>query len=258
MLIAVSSMGSSLDAWTGIGFSSCDQFLVVDDQTMEFIVVSVPSSQQLSGTVNLHAIRAIAKQGAQTVITGPVKDVCRQTMQSLGMDVIDNVGRMTVRQAVEQYAAGGESAVREYVAPPEKIAVASHGDTLEAPISSQDEPCTSFVLVDARTMEFEVVGVAPAESLVQSSVNAVRAAAKAGATVVITPGLQPACCYALNALAIRAVVAKPGATVRQAIAQFKRGELSEPPIPRLVPQPGGHVYEARRVDPGRTLSAPGG
>ena len=207
MLIAVSSMGTSLDAWTGIGFSSCDQFLVVDAKTLELVVVSVPPSQQYSTTVNLYAIRAIAKQGVQVVITGQIKDVCRQTMQTLGMDVIDNVGRMTVRQAVERYAAGGEPAVREHMPPPEMIAVASQGDTMEAPISPRDEACTVFVLLDARTMDFEVVDLAQAESLVQSSVNAVRAAAKAGATVVIAPGLQPACCYALNALAKHPVCA---------------------------------------------------
>lgn len=229
MRVAVSSSGTSLDAWAGTAFGMCSQFLVVDTETMEFVVVSVPPEQLDPSAVSLYAIRAIADQGAQAVITGAIKDMCKETMHSLGMQVIDKVGRISVRQAIERYMAGGPEAITAYQPPPEKIAVASHGDDLEAPIGSRDEPCTSFILVDPETMEFEVVQVEAAESLLQASVNAVRAAARAGATTVITPGLQPACCAALNALAITVAVASEGMTVRQAIEGYKRGELEQAP-----------------------------
>jgi len=229
MLVAVSSLGTSLDAWTGIPFGTCSQFFVVDTETMEFVVLSVPPEHQDPTRVSLFVIRAIARQGAQVVITGPIKGICRQTMQSLGMEVIDNVGRMTVREAIEHYAAGGVETIHEHKPSPPKIAVASHGTTLDAPIGAKGEPCTAFVLVDPATMEFEVVQVKPAESLVQASVNAVRAAARAGATAVITPQLRPACCVALRALAITVVLAREGATVREAVEQYQRGELTKAP-----------------------------
>jgi len=94
-------------------------------------------------------------------------------------------------------------AIAEYTPPPAKIAVASHGDSLDATLSPKGEVCTSFVLVNPQTMESEVVRVAAAGSVEQASVNAVRAAARSGATVVITPEIRPACCTALRALASR-------------------------------------------------------
>jgi predicted Fe-Mo cluster-binding NifX family protein len=99
-------------------------------------------------------------------------------------------------------------------------------------LSQKDEPCTSFVLVDPSVepaWSFEVIRVEPADSLERASVNAVRAAARSGATVVITPELRPACCTALNALAITVALADPGLTVREAVARYLAGELASPP-----------------------------
>jgi predicted Fe-Mo cluster-binding NifX family protein len=149
-------------------------------------------------------------------------------MQSLGMEVIDNVGRMTVRRAIEFYTQGSSGAIQAYKVPPEKIAVASRGSGLEATIHSKDEPCTSFVLVNPETMDWELIQIEPAESLSQASIHAVRAAALAGATVVITSGLRSECCTALGALAIAVALAPEGITVREAIERFQRGELSGP------------------------------
>lgn len=229
MRVAVSSLGTSLDAWAGIPFGTCSQFLVVDTETMDFVVVSVPPEQLDPSKVSLYAIRAIANQGAEVVITGVIKDICKQTMQSLGMEVIHNIGRITVHQAIALYASGGPEAIAEHRPAPQKIAVASHGNDLDAPIHAKDEPCTSFVLVDPQTMHFEVVQVQAAESPTQAGVNAVRAAARAGADVVITSGLRPECCQALRTLAIAVAIAQEGTTVRKAIDQFRRGELSPAP-----------------------------
>ena len=79
-------------------------------------------------------------------------------------------------------------------------------------------------------MELEAVQVPQADSLVQASVNAVRAAAAAGATVVITSGLKPECCVALRALAITVAVASPGTTVREAVECYSQGKLAEAPF----------------------------
>jgi predicted Fe-Mo cluster-binding NifX family protein len=78
-------------------------------------------------------------------------------------------------------------------------------------------------------MAFEVVRVESADSPAQASVNAVRAAARNGATVVITPQIRPACCAALRALAISVALADENLTVRQAVAAYQRGELEQPP-----------------------------
>jgi predicted Fe-Mo cluster-binding NifX family protein len=230
MKVAVSSLGTSLDAWTGVPFGICSQFLVIDTETMEAVVVSIPPDQIDPSKVSLAAIRAIANQGATCVITGPIKDLCRQAMRNLGIEVIDNVGRMTVREAVELYTTNGPKAVLEYEPPPAKIAVSAHGDNLDATLSPKGEPCTSFILVDPQTWTFEVIQVDPGDSPVQASVNAVRAAAKSGATIVITAQIRPACCTALRALAISVALADESCTVRQAIELYQQGKLATPPF----------------------------
>jgi predicted Fe-Mo cluster-binding NifX family protein len=227
--VAVSSRGTSLDAWAGGPFGVCTQFLVVDPETMEFVVVSVPAEELDASKVSLPAIRALAAQGVDIVLTGPIKYVCRQAMETLGIEVVADVERMTVRQAIEMYAAEGPQALSRYQSLPAKVAVASHGTSLDDTLSPKGEPCTSFLLVDPQTMEYEVVQVEAAETLQQASVNAVRAAAKSGATVVITPEIRPACCEALRALAISIALADPEITVREAIQQYLSGELSSPP-----------------------------
>jgi predicted Fe-Mo cluster-binding NifX family protein len=218
-----------LDAWAGGPFGLCTQFLVVDTETMEYVVISVPPDQLDSSKVSLPAIRAIANQGAQVVLTGPIKYVCRHAMETLGIEVIANMERITVRQAVETYLQEGQEALARYQPLPVKIAVASHGDDLDDTLSPKGEPCTSFLLVDPQTMEFEVVRVESAEAIAQASVNAVRAAARSGATVVITPEIRPVCCEALRALAITVALADPEMTVREAIQQYLSGELASPP-----------------------------
>jgi predicted Fe-Mo cluster-binding NifX family protein len=229
MQVAVSSLGTDLDAWTGGPFGACSQFLVVDTDTMEFVVVSVPAPQQDWAKVSLFAIRAIARQGAEAVITGPIKDICKQTMQSLGIQVIDNVGRMTVREAIQRYVQGGPKQVQHFASLPEKIAVAAHGSNLDACTTAQDEPCTSFLLVDPQTMQFEVVPVEPAPSVAEASIHAVRAAARAGATVVIISTMRPECCAALRALAVSVVLAPAGTSAREAVEKYLRGELPSAP-----------------------------
>ena len=231
MQIAVSSLGTSLDSWAGIPFGVCSQFLIVDTETMEFLVVSVPQQEQDPNKISLHAIRAIARQGAQVVIAGYIKDVCRQTLVNLGIEVIENIERIAVREAVLRYVAGGREEVEAFEPRPAKIAVATHGSTLDATLSPEGEPCTSFILVEPESMSFEVVQVPPAESLLEASIGAVRAAARAGANVVITPSMQPECCTALRALAVVVALADEGMTVREAVQKYLRGELSSPSYP---------------------------
>jgi predicted Fe-Mo cluster-binding NifX family protein len=228
MRVAVSSLGTSLDAWAGGAFGACSQFLVVDTETMEYVTISVPDEQLDPSKVSLPTIRALARQDVQVIITGRIKDICRQTMDNLGIEVIDGAEGMTVREAISLYTSGGSRALADYTPLPDKIAVASHGDGLDATLSPKGEACTSFVLVDPETMHFEVVRVEPAPSLAQASVNAVRAAARSGATVVITPEIRPTCCTVLRALAITVALADESLSVREAVEAYRRGELASP------------------------------
>jgi predicted Fe-Mo cluster-binding NifX family protein len=226
MRIAVSSTGLSADAWINGTLDTCPRFLVVDSESMGTIIVSVPDDVPPGPERTRMLLRAVLSQDVQAIITGPLSEACRQVMDELGIEIVEGIERMTVRQAVEAYVASGRRALAEYVPPPQKVAVGSHGDDLEATLHARGEPCTSFVLVDPQTMAYEVVRVAQAESMAQAGVNAVRAAARNGATTVITSEIRPACCTALNALGIAVFLADEHLTVREAIEAYLQGELT--------------------------------
>ena len=152
MKIAVASMGTSLDAWAGASFGLCSQFVVVDTETMASVVIAVPSEQQDPHQASLYAIRALAAQGVEAVVCGQIEEMCRQALFALGVEVVEGVERVTVRQAAETYRAAGAQGLSDYAPPPVRIAVASHGADLDATLSPQGEPCTSFVLVEPQTM----------------------------------------------------------------------------------------------------------
>jgi predicted Fe-Mo cluster-binding NifX family protein len=196
---------------------------------MDYVVLAVPPDQIDPTKVSLYAIRALANQQVQVVLTGQIKDICRQAILNLGIEIVDGIERITVREAIDLYKSQGAQGITAYEPPPAKIAVACHGNSLDARLSEKGEPCTSFLIVDPQTMDFDVVAVEPGDSPEQTSVNAVRAAARSGATVVVTPQIRPACCTALNALAIAVVLAEQDLTVREAVLAYERGELAPPP-----------------------------
>ena len=46
MKVAVASMGTVPEAWVGIKFGICSQFLVFDLDTMEYVVLGVPPRRE--------------------------------------------------------------------------------------------------------------------------------------------------------------------------------------------------------------------
>jgi predicted Fe-Mo cluster-binding NifX family protein len=227
MKVAVASMGTVPEAWVGTRFGMCSQFLVFDLDTMEYVVISVPPHLEEPERVSLAAIRAVAKQDVSAVITGYIKDICRQTLLNLGIEVIDGVERMTVHEAIEQYKATGLQTPESRVGLPARVAVVSQGEGLEATLELRFGTCASFVVVDPTTMAWEVIQVEPDGPARKVNMEGIRAVAKSGATALITPQIHPECCMALRALAIAVYIASEGITVREAIARYERGELEE-------------------------------
>jgi predicted Fe-Mo cluster-binding NifX family protein len=198
---------------------------------MEYVVVSVPPHLEPSERISLGAIRAVAKQGVSAVITGHIKEICRQTLLDLGIDVIEGVEGMTVSEAIERYKATGlpTSESRKGMLP--RVAVVSRGEGLDACLELHFGTCASFLVVDPKTKEWEVVRVEPDRPARKVNIEGIRAVVQSGAGVVITPQIGPACCMALQALAVAAYIAPAGITVRQAIELYERGELEEARLP---------------------------
>jgi len=227
MKVAIASMGTVPEAWVGIRFGMCSQFLVFDLDTMEYIVVSVPPRQESPERVSLEAIRAVAKQDVSAVITGNVKDICRRNLLDLGIEVIDGVEGMTVREAVERYKVTGLQAIEERKGMPTRIAVASHSEGLDASLEAHFGACSSFVVIDPKTMAWEMVQAEPDGPMQKVNRNAIRAVVQGGATMLITPHIHPECCMALQALAVMVYIAPEGITIREAIELYEGGELEQ-------------------------------
>jgi predicted Fe-Mo cluster-binding NifX family protein len=214
MKVAVASMGTVPEAWVGIRFGMCSQFLVFDLDTMEYIVVSVPPRAEDRDRISLAAIRAI-------------EDVCRKTLLDLGIDVIDGVEGLTVQEAIERYKATRLETTESRKGMPTRIAVASQGKGLDALLEIGFDTCASFVVVDPLTMEGETLEIKPDGPEAKVNVRAIRAVVRSGATVLITPQIHPECCMALRALAVSVYLAPEGITVQQAIELYERGELEQ-------------------------------
>jgi predicted Fe-Mo cluster-binding NifX family protein len=227
MKVAVASMGTVPEALVGIRFGICSQFLVFDVDTMEYVVVSVPARQEDRDRVSLAAIRAVAMQGVSVLVTGHIKEVCRETLFNLGIDVIDGVEGMTVQEAIDRYRATGLQTPESRRGFVNRVAVVSSGEGLDACLEVPLSICTSFIVVDPATNEWEVIRTEPNGPSREVSLNAVRTIVRSGAGVLITPQIHPECCMALQALAVAIYIAPEGITVREAIGQYEGGLLEE-------------------------------
>jgi len=227
MKVAVASMGTSLDALVGARFGMCSQFIVFDSETHDFLVVSVPPHVEDPDHVSVTAIRAIAQQDVSIVIAGYIKEICRETMQQLGIDVIDGVEGMTVRDAIHRYRSGSlqePTARKGFVT---KVAVVSRGEGLDGRLEVPMGLCSAFIVVDPQTNTWEMVEIHPVGEPHEVNLEGIRAIVRSGAHALITPGIHPECCAALQALAVIVYMAPEGITVREAIEMYKRGELKE-------------------------------
>ena len=180
MKVAVASLGTVPEAWVGIQFGMCSQFLVFDLDTMEYVVVSVPPHLDSPERVSLAAIRAVAGQGVTAVITGRIKDACRQVLLDLGIEVIDGVEGMTVQEAIARYKAAGLQTPAARTGVRTRVAVVSQGEGLEAPLGLRFGTCSSFVLVDPATLEWEVVRVEPDGPTREVNLQGIRAVVRSG------------------------------------------------------------------------------
>lgn len=227
MKIAVGSLGTSLDAWVGGRFGYCPQFIIVDTETMEHIVVPMPHAES-EQEASLKAIRTVARSGADVVIVQKAMPACRQVMTNLGIDVIDGVEGLTVRQAVERYLRTQMAQPEDRKGEPPKIAVAALGESLDAPVGVEFGKVSRFVIVDPRTMEHELLTVEPTGPEEKVRLATIRALASKGVNLVATPAISPTCCQALWSLAVDVVIVEEGLTVADVIERYKRGELGEP------------------------------
>ncbi len=124
MKIAVSVMGTDLDAQVDPRFGRCEYFIIVNPDTLEFYAIENPCQyfvivdpdtlkSEATENPNLGAIdgagiqsgKLMAEKGVQVVLTGNVGPNAFQALSTAGIQIITGVTG-TVKSAIERFNSG--------------------------------------------------------------------------------------------------------------------------------------------------------
>jgi len=104
MKIAISSVGTDLDAQIDPRFGRCAHFIIVETDDMSFEVFD-NENIALGGGAGIQSAQFVASKGAKVIITGNVGPNAVSTLSAAGIQVV--TGQMgTVKKAVEDYKMG--------------------------------------------------------------------------------------------------------------------------------------------------------
>ena len=104
MKIAVSAAGTSLDDQVDPRFGRCQNFIIIDPDTMEFEAVANTSAASGHGA-GIAAAQMIVDKGAEAVLTGSCGPNAFGVLNSAGIKVLTGATG-TIREAIESYKAG--------------------------------------------------------------------------------------------------------------------------------------------------------
>jgi len=104
MKIAVSAMGTTLDAEIDPRFGRCQYFIIVDPETMQFEALE-NSSAMAGGGAGISTAQTIAGKGIEAVLTGNCGPNAYQVLSAAGIKVITGVAGK-VQDAIEGYKLG--------------------------------------------------------------------------------------------------------------------------------------------------------
>ena len=104
MKIAVSSLGTDLDAPVDLRFGRTQYYVLVESDDMTFETIQNPH-MSASGGAGIQAAQMMSNQGVQTVISGILGPNAYQTLQAIGIPMYQATGG-SVREAVEAFKAG--------------------------------------------------------------------------------------------------------------------------------------------------------
>lgn len=104
MKIAITAKGSDLDSEVDPRFGRCQNFIIVDPDTMEFEAVD-NSSAMAAGGAGISAAQMIAGKGVKIVLTGNCGPNAHHTLTAAGIKVVTGVSGK-VRQAAQDFKAG--------------------------------------------------------------------------------------------------------------------------------------------------------
>lgn len=115
MKIAISSMGTDLNAQIDPRFGRCQYFIIVDSDTMEFEAIENPNISAMGGA-GIQSGQMMAGKGVQAILTGNVGPNAFQTLSAAGIQVITGVTGK-VKDAIQQFKSGQLQSVSEATVP---------------------------------------------------------------------------------------------------------------------------------------------
>ena len=104
--IAVSAEGPNLDDALDPRFGRAAGFLMVNPQTLEHEYVDNGAAQAMAQGAGIQAAEIVARAGAKVVLTGYVGPKAFQALRAAGINIIQNLQNLTVREAIERYTSG--------------------------------------------------------------------------------------------------------------------------------------------------------
>jgi len=104
MKIAISAMGTTLDAEIDPRFGRCQYFIIVDPDTMQFESLD-NSGAMAGGGAGVSTAQMIADRGVAGVLTGNCGPNAYQVLATAGIKVVTGVSGK-VRDAVQSYKSG--------------------------------------------------------------------------------------------------------------------------------------------------------
>ena len=107
-----------------------------------------------------------------------------------------------------------------------KVGITSTGENLYADVDQRFGRCKYFLIVDADSMEFEVLSNENAMDSGGAGIQTAQTIANKGVEAVVTGNVGPNAFQTLSAAGIKVFTGASG-TIKESIEKYKKGELKE-------------------------------
>jgi predicted Fe-Mo cluster-binding NifX family protein len=121
-----------------------------------------------------------------------------------------------------------------------KIAISSTGNSIDSPVDPRFGRCMMFLIIDTKTMNAMPVTNSSINAAHGAGIGAAQKVASLGVNAVISGHFGPNAHMALSGAGLD-LYTVPNGTVREAVEQFKKGEL----LKIRGPTVGGHFGQGR-------------
>jgi predicted Fe-Mo cluster-binding NifX family protein len=138
-----------------------------------------------------------------------------------------------------------------------KIAISATGSGLDANVDPRFGRCQYFIIVDAETMQFEVLENSSAAAAGGAGISAAQMVANRGAEVVLTGNCGPNAYQTLSAAGVQVISGVSG-TVTNAVEAYKAGKLRSSVQPNVGSHYGMGMGRGMGMGMGRGMMSPSG